>query len=81
MLMTHSMSILYTIRSTSLNINEVKVKVSQLCPTLCDPVSYRVREILQARVLEWVTYPFSRGSFQTRDQTQLSCTAGGFFPS
>ena len=34
---------------------------------------------LQARTLEWVFMPSSRGSSQTRDQTQVSCTAGGFF--
>jgi len=35
--------------------------------------------ILQARILEWVAMPSSRGSSQSRDQTQVSCTAGGFF--
>ena len=35
--------------------------------------------ILQARMLEWVAYPFSKGSFQPRDQTQASRIAGGFF--
>ena len=35
--------------------------------------------ILQARMLEWVALPFSRGSSQPRDQTQVSHTAGGFF--
>ena len=34
---------------------------------------------LQARILEWVAMPFSRGSSQTRDWAQVSCTAGGFF--
>ena len=37
--------------------------------------------ILQARILEWVAFPFSRGSFQPRDRTQVSCIAGGFFTS
>ena len=37
--------------------------------------------ILQARILEWVAFPFSRGSSQPRDQTQVSCIAGGFFTS
>jgi len=36
-------------------------------------------EILQPRILEWVAMPFSRGSFQSRDQSQVSCIAGGFF--
>ena len=35
--------------------------------------------ILQARILEWVAMPSSRGSSQPRDQTQASCMAGGFF--
>ena len=36
------------------------VKVTQPCPTPCDPMDYTVRRILQARILEWVTAPFSR---------------------
>ena len=55
--------------------------VAQLCPTLCDPMDYIVHGILQARVLEWVTIPFSRRSSQARDRTQVSCLAGGFFTS
>ena len=35
--------------------------------------------ILQARILEWVAMPSSRGSSHPRDQTQVSCIAGGFF--
>ena len=45
----------------------VKVKVAQSCPTLCDPMDYTLHRILQARVLEWVAFPFSRGSSQPRD--------------
>ena len=37
------------------------VKVTQLCLTLCDPMDYTVHRILQARILEWVGFPFSRG--------------------
>ena len=37
-----------------------------------------VRGILQARILEWVAIPFSRGSSQPRDRTWVSCVAGGF---
>ena len=40
----------------------VKVKVTQSCLTLCDPMDYIVHGILQARILEWVVVPFSRGS-------------------
>ena len=39
-----------------------KVKVIQLCPTLCDPLVYTVHGILQSGILEWVAFPFSRGS-------------------
>ena len=41
-------------------------------------MDYVVLGILQARILEWVAYPFSRGSFQLRNWTEVSCTAGGF---
>ena len=37
--------------------------------------------LLQARILKWVAFPFSRGSSQPRDRTQVSCIAGGFFTS
>ena len=59
---------------------KVKVKVNQSCPTLCDPMDC-VHGILQARILEWVAFPFSRGYSQARDQTQVSHIAGGFFTS
>ena len=49
--------------------------VAQLCLALCTSV----HGILQARILECVAIPFSRGSFQSRDQTLLSHTAGIFF--
>ena len=57
------------------------MKVPQLCLTLCDPIDCSppdssVHGILQARILEWVAIPFSRGSSQPRDQThgdQISC--------
>ena len=58
-----------------------KVKVAQLCPVVCNPMDYTVHGILQARVLEWVAFPFSRGSFQPRNRTQVSRIAGGFFTS
>ena len=58
-----------------------KVKGTWSCPILCDPIEDTVHGILQARILEWVVFPFSRGSSQPRDQTQLSHIAGGFFTS
>ena len=57
------------------------MKVAQLCLTLCDPTDSTVHGILQARILEWVAFPFSRGSSQPRDWTQISCIAGKFFTS
>ena len=53
----------------------MKILVTQWCPTLCDPTDYTpwgssVHGVLQARVLEWVAMPSSRGFFQPRDQTQ-----------
>ena len=51
-------------RSTS----KREVKVAQSCLTLCDPMDYTVHGLLQARTLEWVVFPFSRGSSQSRDE-------------
>ena len=56
----------------------------QSCLTLCDPVGHSlpgssVLGILQIRILKWVAIPLYRGSAQSRDQTQISCIAGGFF--
>ena len=59
----------------------VKVKVTQSCLTPCGPMVYTVHGILQARILDWVVFPFSRASSQPRDLTQVSHTAGGFFTS
>ena len=56
-------------------------RVTQSCPTLCDPTDYTLHGVLQARILEWVAIPFSRGSSQPRDRTQVSHIAGGFFTS
>ena len=69
--------------STTIEV-KVQVLVAQLCLTLCDPMDcslpgISVHGILQARILEWVAIPFSRGSSQTRDQTQVFCIAGIFF--
>ena len=59
-------------------------EVAQSCPTPSDPTDSSlpgssVHGILQARVLEWVAIPFSKGSSQPSNQTQVSCIAGGFF--
>ena len=62
----------------------VRCLVAQSCLTLCDPMDCSppgssVHGILQARILEWVAFPFSRASSQLRNQTQVSRIAGGFF--
>ena len=67
-----------TLRRTVLRL------VGQLCPTPCDPMDcsppgYSVHGILQARILEWVAMPSSRGSSQPRAWTQVSRIASGFF--
>ena len=58
--------------------------VAQSCPSLwdsmdCSPPSFPVHGILQAGILEWVAFSFSRGSFQPRDRTQVSHIADRFF--
>ena len=55
----------------------VKVKVAQSCPTLCDPKDYTVHGILQARILAWVAFPFSR----PRDGTQVSWIQADSLPA
>ena len=56
------------------------MKVAHSYQTLYHPMDYTVHGIFQARILEWVTFPF-RGSSQSRDRTQVFCIAGGFFTS
>ena len=65
------------------NMMRKEVLVAELCLTLWDPIDCSppgssVHGVLQARTLEWVAIPFSRGSSWPRDQTQVSCTAGRF---
>ena len=52
-------------------------KLFESCPTLCNPMDcsppgFSVHGLLQARILEWVAMPFTRGSSQPRDWTQVS---------
>ena len=59
-------------------------EVAQPCPTLCNPVDcslpgFSVHGILQARILEWVTISFSRGSSRPRDRTRISHIGGRRF--
>ena len=60
---------------------KVKVLVAQLYLTLCNPIECSllgssVHGIFQARKLEWVAIPFSRGSSWLRDWIRVSCIAG-----
>ena len=60
--------VVYTLHSGQLAepaTRKVKLKVTQWCPTLCNPMDYTIHGILQARILEWVAFPFSRGSFHS----------------
>ena len=81
-------------RNTCLKINfKVSIVWVFLCAyvfscsiilTLWNPIDCKwpgssVHGILQARILEWVAMPFSRGSSQPRDRSQVSCIVGGFF--
>ena len=75
---------LYLLSQCFSKVSELQVLVTQLCLTVCDPMDYSppgfsVHGILQARILEWVAIPFSRGSSLCRDQTQVSCIAGRCF--
>ena len=69
------------IRLLDLFLNWKKVQVVQSGPTLCDHMDYIVHGILQARILKWVAFPFSRGSSWPRDQTQVLRIAGRLFNS
>ena len=58
--------------------------VTQSCLTLCDPMNhsppeFSIHGILQARILDWIAIPFSRGSSWPRDRTLVSCITGRFF--
>ena len=60
--------------------------VAKSCPTLlglldCSPPGSSVHGISQARILEWITISFSRGSSPLRDWTPVSCIAGGSLPT
>ena len=66
------------------SVDSPVLSVAQSGPTLCDPMDYSptgssVHGILQARMLEWIAMPFSRGSSQPRDRTWVSCIAGRLF--
>ena len=66
-------------KGQSQKVTQCEVKVAQLCPTLCNLMDYTVHGILQAKILEWVAFPFSMGSSQPRDGTRVSCVASRLF--
>ena len=61
--------------------NSVKQLSFNLIVSNCDVMDYTVHGILQARILKWIAFPFSRGFSQPRDQTQVFRIAGEFFTS
>ena len=77
----HRLTLYLTHHQCSITMYRMKVKAIQPCPNICSTMDYTVRGILQARMLEWVAFPFSRGTSQPRDQTQVPHIAGRFFTS
>ena len=70
--------------STVLGTWAVLYLVVESCAMLCDlidcsPPGCSVHGILQARILEWVAMPSSRGSSHPRNWTRVSCNVGGFY--
>ena len=66
------------------HLKKEESEVAQSCPTLCDPMDSSlprssIHGIFQARVLEWIAISFSRGLFQPRDRSQVSCIVGRCF--
>ena len=62
----------------------MEILVAKSCPTLWDPMNCSLPDssdhgILQTRILVWVAIPFSGGSSQSRDGTQVSCFTGRYF--
>ena len=76
-----SKQVTFLARNVKRPLKRGEVKVMQACLTLYNPMDCIVHGILQARILEWVAFPFPKGSSQPRDQTQASHIAGGFFTS
>ena len=59
----------------------MKVKVAQSCLTLYDPTDYTVHGILQARILGWAAFPFSRGSSQPRIEPRSPASQADSLPA
>ena len=73
--------LLFTLQGRDSSQSEVKWKLLSRFWLFATPWTCRVHGILQARILEWVAFPFSRRSSQPRDRTQVSHTADRFFTS
>ena len=81
-LQDHMVALLLVFKGNSILFStDEEVKVTQSCLTLFNPVDCTIHGILQAKILEWVAFPFSRGSSQPRNRTQVSRIAGRFFTS
>ena len=78
---TRYLSTCYTNTGIDCSAMMLIVKVAQSCPSLCGPMDYTVHRTPQARILEWVAFPSSRGSSQPRDWTHVSHIACRFFTS
>ena len=84
--MTERLNLLTLLHLSLKVLTCVHAKSLQSYPTLCDtmecsPPGSSVLRVLQARILEWVSIPFSMGSSQPRDQAHMfcsSCIAGTF---
>ena len=59
----------------------LKVKVVQSCPTFCDPMDYTVHGILQARILEWVTFPSLGDLPNPRIEPRSQALQAGYLPA
>ena len=80
----HSENLVGILKVKLKKVDEGEGEVAQSCPTLSDPVDcslprFSVHGILQARILEWVTISFSRGSSRPRDRTWVSHIEGRRF--
>ena len=64
-LLGYMVVLILVFKGTSM-LSSIVNEIAQSYPTLCDPMDYTVHGILQARILEWVAFPFSRESFPTQ---------------
>ena len=83
---TRCLPILAIVNNTEMNmkVHAAVCSVAQSCLTLCDTMDHSTPRLLcpwvpLGKILEWVAFPFFRGSFQPRDRTVLPCITGRFF--